>query len=406
VIGRGRVLAAVVAAGAACVAVFAGSGLGSVGSATRVGAAGKTTCPVRVLEITNSTGAGATNGLAQRPGLALAVAQVNKAGGVLGCPLVADVKDEGSDPTKDLPLLQEALSSHQYGNVIVSDFGEGAAIPYLTRQKVLNITNFSAGAGNPKVNPYFFDDYPLLSVATEYAAKAAMKAGHKKIAVIVFNNDIGAAAAAGVKSAAPAGGAKVVDVEQLDPTAVNTTPAITRARNSGADVVVMDMAGAVVGHLLTDLQASGWKVPIYGGASTFSFPIASVAPPAAYKNLLVVGPTVATWPSSPKVNTFISKLKAQPGGSNGLKTVLVSATSPYDDVILFAWAANKVGSLDPKKISAFLETHGSTPVPGLLVSDVTGYTSKSHDFFPPGSLALARPGPLKDGRLKRIAIVN
>ena len=370
------------------------------------GHAANASCPVRVLLVTNTTGAGAQNGIGQSAAVQATLKQINASGGILGCKVVVDIKNEASDATKDIPLLQAALSHYKYPEVIDSDYGESSAVAYLSRQKVLNISNFGAGIADPKKYPYFFDDVVVLGSTIPYAVKAAVSAGHKKIAAIVQNNALGDTSTAGIDAGAKKYGAQVVDVERLDPNAVDASAAITRAQNSGADALVVDVNGTLVGHVFSAVQAAGWSVAEYGGLATFATDIAQILPAAAYKNLVEVGMTDATTPSTPGVLKFISALKHTPGGTTALKTNLLETADAHDDLILFAWAANQTHSLDASTIKHFLETHGKTPVPGMISAKTTGYTPTSHEFTAPGSIASAKAGPLNDGRLKRIGVLN
>jgi branched-chain amino acid transport system substrate-binding protein len=367
---------------------------------------GKTKCPVNVLVVTNITGAGAQNGQAGEETVKYTVGQINKAGGVLGCPIHADIKDEASDPTKDVPLVEEAVSQKKYAEVIVSDFGAGSAVPYLTREKILNITAIGAGLGNPKINPYFFDMTPVLGNTVQYAVKqAVVNNGHKKLAAIVQDSDLGNNSAAGIAAAAKRYGAQVTDVERVDETAVDFTAALQRAKNSGADALIIDVAGAAAGHILTDRLTLGWTVPTYGGLGLFAANIAATSPPAAYKGLDLVGPTVGTYPNRPVVQQFINGLKAA-GATAAFQANLLEPANFHDDLILFAWAANQTKSLDAATISDFLQTHGNTPVPGLIYGVTTGFSPTSHENTGEGTLASAAAGPFKDGQLKRIAVLN
>jgi branched-chain amino acid transport system substrate-binding protein len=387
-------------------ATISACGSSSATSSNASSGGGKAKCPVNVLVVTNITGAGAQNGEAGQETVKYTADQLNKAGGVLGCPIHVDIEDEASDPTKDIPLVQQAIGKKTYSEVIVSDFGAGSAVPFLTRQKILNITAIGAGLGDPKKNPYFFDMTPVLGSTVEYAVKqAVVNDQHKKIAGIVQDSDLGDSATAGIKAAAQKYGAQVSDIERVDETAVNFTAALQRAKNSGADALVIDVAGAAAGHILTDLQTLGWKVPTYGGLGLFAANIAATAPPAAYEGLDLVGPTVGTYPNRPVVQQFIDGLKAA-GAKAAFEANLLEPANFHDDLILFAWAANQTKSLDAATISKFLETHGNTPVPGLVYGETTGFSPTSHENTGKGTLASAQAGPFKTGQLKRIANLN
>ena len=169
---------------------------------------------------------------------------------------------------------------------------------------------------------------------------------------------------------------------------------------------MFELFGAVVGHFLNDFATSGSKIPLYGGLGTFATNIpAIVSSPAAYQNLLVVGPGAATYPSRPVVLNYLNALKTFPGGQNSIDNNLTTSGGTYDALWLFAWAANQTHSLDSSVLTKFLETHGTTAVPGLLNGVATGYTPQDH-MFTDKYLALANAGPLNKGRLKLIRYAN
>ncbi|HEY1777035.1 MAG TPA: ABC transporter substrate-binding protein [Solirubrobacteraceae bacterium] len=383
----------------------AGASSSSGSNASQASQTGK--CTARALLITNLTGVGAQNGASDAPAWKLAASRINAAGGVNGCKLVVDIANEASDPTKDVPLAEQYTSQHTYAEVAAIDLGGASAVPYLMRRKILSVTSDCAGEGlDTKANPYFFDTCPGLSPATLAATTAAIKAGHTKIGAVVQNNSLGANAAIGIQQAAKKAGGQVVDVEKVDPTAVDTTAAVTRLQNAGAQAVVFELFGAVVGHFLDNVATSGYNVPLYGGLGTFATNIpAIVTNPKDYQNLLVVGPAVATTPSRPAVLDYIAGLKKTPGGQTPLSNNLSTSGQAYDDLILFAWAANQAHSLNSDTLKKFLETHGTTAVPGLLNAPSTGYTPADH-MFTPNYLAVAKSGPLNEGRLKRLSFAH
>lgn len=363
-------------------------------------------CTARMLFVTNLTGAASENGTANLPAVKLAVATVNQSGGVDGCTLALDVRNEASDPTQDVPIVEQATSQHHYADVLISDLGATSTVPYLMRQKILMVTNDCTGiAAHPATVPTMFDICPGEVLPVAAATDAAIKAGYKKIGAVVQANALGVEQIAGIQAAAKQLGASVVNVEQVDPTAVDTTPAITRLQDSGAQAVVVDLFGTVLGHFLDNLATTGWKVPLYGGLGAFSTNVASLVKPQEYKSFLIVGPSPATYPSTPSVVKFIGDLRQAPGGQASLAQNLTLSTGVYSAVIIFAWAANQTHSLDSGVLTKFLATHGSTPVPGLLIGQTTGYTPADHVFSGVDDLAIADAGSLNVGRLKRVAYV-
>jgi branched-chain amino acid transport system substrate-binding protein len=381
-----------------------GSSGSSGGSSTAASAkqpAAKTSCPVNVLIVTQMTGSAGANGQGGAPAAQVAANEINKSGGVLGCPIKIDTKDDESDATKDLPLTQAALSHKHYADVFLSSFGVASVVPYLMRQKQLTISAFGSLGNDPSTYPYYFDVAPSNASILPYAVKQAVNDHHTKIAAIIQNNALGNSSVAIMTAAAKQDGGRIVDVERVDATAVDFTAAVVRAKQSNPDALIFDVYGPTAASLIKTVKAQGWNVALYGGDAVFATNIASLVPKSAYENLVVTGPTMGTRPSRPVVSKVIAELKAA-NATATFKANLALGGQFHDGLIVFAWAANQTKSLDPAVIKQFLETHGNTPVPGLMLATNTGFDSQSHQQLGTGSVSAAKEGPLVDGTLARI----
>jgi ABC-type branched-subunit amino acid transport system substrate-binding protein len=383
---------------------LAACGSSSSSSSTSASSGGSKNCTTKVLLVSNLTGEGSANGTSNVDGANVALSQINAKGGVLGCKLAVEKRDDESNYTTDLPVLQKALASEKYPMVINSDFGSSSTTPYLTREKILSISATGGeGLGNPKVNPYFFDVVPLNSGAVNVAAQYAIKQGHKKIAVIVDNTATGTADIKSVKPIIEQAGGSLTDSEQVSFSAVNLTPAIVRAKSSGAEALIVDLFGPAAGHLISDAKTAGFTGPIYGGQEILQTDLAKFVPVADLANVIPVGSAVAGEPTSQGGKEIIEGLKT---AGITISSSLAAYAQVHDDLILFAWAANNSHSLDTTTITHYLETHGTTPVPGLSQAETTGYSSATHEWEPPNALAITHAGKYKDGMLPRIELAS
>ena len=390
----------------ALVAAGCGSSSGSGGSSGSSGGgsgtkSAQTSCPVKVLLVDNFTGAGSDNGTANLGGANAAIASVNKSGGVLGCPIKLDTKDDASDYTKDLSLLEQATSSTKYAMVINADFGCATTAPYIGRQKLLSITGCALpGVANPKLNPYIFDADYVGSRSDGAAGAYMLKKGYKRVAVIVDNTGLGAGDAAQVAKIVKAGGGTVTDTESVDLSGINFTPAIVRARASKPQVLFIDLFGAALGHVLSDLATSGWKIPVVGGSSSVATNLQTLkVPPAQASSITMVGPGAMGLPSSPAQLALLKSLKQQGVKVNNF---LFGYAALHDDITMFAWAANKAKSLDPAAVSKVLENSGTTKIPGLAGGETNGYTPSCHEWDAAQGVAIMQGGYYHQGRLKTL----
>lgn len=391
---------------AACVIpALAAAGCGSSSSSGSGGAktASHTHCPVNVLMITQQSGPLVTNGTAAIAGARASIAAANKSGGVLGCPLKLTIKDNGSDQSQDVPLAESALSSQSYAAVLVADFGAPTVVPFLTERKTLELAAYGGPgfAANTQQAPYAFDSDPVGSYAAVDNLKNAIKQGHSKIALFTDNTTFGQAVVAAAKKAVPAAGGQIASVQELPSALVNATPAITRARASGADAIFLDLYGPAAGHVLTDLKSSGWSVPVYGGQNTFATNLPTFVSPADYKGVVVAGPRVGVRPSVGAAATFAARLKSQ--RVNIDQNLFLYAISS-DDITLLAWAANGAKSTSATAVAKYLEQNGTMTVPNLVMSNTTGYSATNHELVPSGNaIAIANVGPLVGGQWPSLA---
>jgi branched-chain amino acid transport system substrate-binding protein len=385
----------------AAVAGCASDGGGDAGGTD--GSTGAADCTTKFLVSTNVTGAGATNGEGNIKGIDAALEQINGEGGVLGCTVTYDVVDDGSDYTKALPNVQGKLAQEDYSFVYSGDFGGPSVAPYLTRQEMLGI--FASGV------PTLTDDNPTVfdvSVPSPGTAGALFdyiaSQDITDVALIVDTTSTGDGAIAAYSPAAEAAGVTISVTERVDLASINMTPAVQRVEASGAQALVANVYGQAAGYLLRDFKASGWDVPFFGGYSVFSSPLTDIVPEEDVAGAVAVGSASATFPSTDAQQEMIDIITEQTG--EPITTGLASMFNGHDAVTLWAWAANGAGSLDTDEIVSFLEENGDTEVPNLGNATTTNYSADNHAWYPKDGVAIAKLGPLDQGRLERIELLD
>ena len=383
------------------------SGCSSSGSTTATGAASTSPgkCTTRFLYVTNVTGSGSINGTSNVPGIKVAQDFVNSHGGVLGCKLQVDVKDDGSDYTKDLPLVQQSLAQNTYVDVDVSDFGCASAAPFVTRAKILGVFSCGVqGLDDPKTNPYLFDTVINSADSMAKLGTYAVDKGAKKVAIVGDTSAVGQTSIAETKTAVQKAGGTVSDTESVDLSSVNMTPVVQRLQASGADTLVVNLFGAAAGYFFRDLDSSGWKVKKYGSTSVFASNVTTLDSAAAVKGLTLLGPTVSTSPTLvPVVDTFIKDVKK----STAIGQSLALYAQANDAVIIAAFGINGAKSSDAAKVALYLSQNGSKTVPGLSQSTTTNYSATNHEAHFKKGLGIVPVGPLVDGRYSgRTSVLN
>jgi branched-chain amino acid transport system substrate-binding protein len=359
-------IAAVTAAGlAAC----------SGGDASATGDDGE--CEVRALSVGQLTGAQAQVGTDVKAGTEQAVTDVNEAGGINGCTLVVDFKDDGSDYTKTLPVVQAATSEYDgYINInISSGYGAASAMPFVTKSGYLSInSNAVPGLSDPKVNPF---DFSVTNVPTDTDSQLVQRIiadGHKKIAIMTDNTVVGTGAIESATAIAKSLGAEVVASQQVDLATVNMTPPVQALKSSGADALYIALYGEQAGYFIRDLRASEWDVAVYGGQYTAATDLASLVPVTDIADILLFGASSTSSPPREEADQLLEQIKA----SGDKITSLQIASSGYDVIAVLAWAANEAGSNDASAIAKVLEENGDAAIPGYIAAVNTGFSASNH----------------------------
>jgi len=376
----------------------------SSGSANTAAAGGKASCPINILLVDNFSGSGSQNGSANLAGENVAINDVNKSGGVLGCPLKLTTVDDNSNYNTTLPLLEAALAKQNYPLVSVSDYSATSVAPYLNRQKVLTIGGASSVGYSEPGGPYPYDfDTNFVTAKPDLAALDSLIAkGYKRVAIIVDNTATGASDLKAMIPAAKSAGVTITDTERIDLSGVDFTSAVERARASNPDALLYDASYTAAAHLETDIHTIGWKIPVVAGMTASATNFQGLIPESYLTGQYIFGPASMAYPSEGAMQDFVTSLKNS--GVN-IDNFLFGYSSQYDAVIEFAWAANQTHSLNSQTLANYLHQHGSATVPGLAGGTSTGYTPTSGEWN--GQLAMMRAGYYNDGRLDSVgAYIN
>jgi ABC-type branched-subunit amino acid transport system substrate-binding protein len=322
----------------------------------------------------------------------------------MGCPLELKTIDDGSDYTQTLPLLQKAVSEENFAMVMSSDFGCVTTAPYLTREQILSISACAQTHFANSENPTIFDTDYVAARPAMVAVKRAMKEGHKKIALLVDNTQLGADDIAAVTPIVEEEGGEITDTERLNEEGVNFSSAVQRAKASNPEVVFTDMFGAAAGHLRTDINSAGWEIPDAGGQSETATSFEQLKIPLEWlKNTTLVGSASMAIPSTPIREQFIKELEAH---GVDIKTFMFAYAASHDDITLFAWGANETESLDAETIAQKLHESGEVKIPNLVQGETTGYTPESGEWNAKEGVAVLKAGYYDKGRLPSVEITE
>jgi branched-chain amino acid transport system substrate-binding protein len=219
------------------------------------------------------TGGSAGMGVSMRNGVEMAAEEINKAGGILGQPLVLVMRDDEAKNERGAQIMQEFLEKEKVVAVL-GPINTGVAdnsTRYANEKKVPVIINASAGA---KVNEYFgpgVENYIFRIAAsdilqTELIVREAIDVRkYKKPALICDDTNYGQGGCTKLKAALTKRNLTPVSVGKFKIKDTDMTAQVQEAKAAGADVLLVYGIGPELAALANSLDRIGWKVDMLGG---------------------------------------------------------------------------------------------------------------------------------------------
>ena len=210
------------------------------------------------------TGFLATEGTSQRNGALLALK--NPPGNLKPS---YDVVDTGTSPEIAVNALERALSDGTVTAVVASMLGTQmlAMMPIALDAKVPLTTMSGTADITRKGNPYVFRFFPADSVVKGAQVRYAVDTDHiQKPAVIYQTTAYGQSGHTEILKALAAAGIKPVYEDALDVSVKDMQPVLAKARDAGADSLLIQLHGGPTALFLKAASAMGIKLPIVAGS--------------------------------------------------------------------------------------------------------------------------------------------
>jgi branched-chain amino acid transport system substrate-binding protein len=310
---------------------------------------------IKIANIVELSGAGATSGTNFRNGVEMAIKEINAAGGILGKKIEATTADTQSNPGIAKGLTQKAVDEDVFA--IFGPVFSGSIMVSMAESRKAEIPNFTGGeaaAITLQGNPYIFrtsfgqaQSFPKLG---RYIADTAKI---KTLAVIYVNNDFGKGGLENIKKALAGTNTKIVAEISTDSGQVDFSSAVLKTKQSNADGVFSYSNEEESARILRELRKQGWTKPIIGETVLTSQKVIELAGDAANGAVGHVGLTVDA--PNPEVLKFKAKYYQEYkfiSDHNGIKG--------YTGVYILKAAIEKVGKLDRKAVAQAMK--------GLVVS--------------------------------------
>ncbi len=307
--------------------------------------------PLRIGWLASLTGASSAPAIGFNRGLIFATDSINAAGGVKGRKIEIITRDTQGDPTKAVNATQELISQLKVDAIWgPTNSGESlATTSIMARSKMPNLHPCVVDSLiDVKKYPNAFRIAPSNSQWDDAVRGYALKIlKARKIAVIGDTTGYGVTAAKASAEAFKKDGAEVVYLANIDATQPDMTPDMLRARDAGAEVIVIwSVSTGMIARLLNTRGTMAWNVPCVGHPSLSSGEIASLVSNKSYwDNVYAVGYKSCSYDSAGKLPTrteeFVKRLTGKVDLSD---TLLWWVAAGFDAINLVAKAVETTGS--------------------------------------------------------------
>jgi branched-chain amino acid transport system substrate-binding protein len=319
---------------------------------------------IKIPNIIELSGAGATVGANWKNGSSMAVEEINAGGGILGKKIQLEFVDTASDPGKARAAIQRALDEKPVaifgpiysGSVSATlQLTNEAEVPQVIGGEAANLTaqgskylfrtSFGQNVSMPKIANYLRD---------------AVKA--KSLAIVYVNNDFGKGGRNAIMKELESRGIKVLADLSTESGQADFAADVVKVKGANADAVFVYLNEEESARFLIEAKKQGLDKPLIGETTLLGQKVIDLAKDAANGVRGHVGLTVDA--PIPAIQQFGKKFEAKfnyKPDHNGVKGYI----APY----MIKAAAEKAGKLDAKAIAAALHGLTITPdkVPGILI---------------------------------------
>jgi len=319
---------------------------------------------IKIANIVELSGPGATSGTNFKDGVMLAVKEINASGGILGRKIETTTSDTQSNPGVAKGLTQKAVDQDVFA--VFGPVFSGSIMVSMAETRRAEIPNFTGGEAasiTMQGNPYVFrTSFTQATAMPKIARYITDQAKVKTLALIYVNNDFGKGGREMLMKALEKSSTKIVADVSTDSGQIDFSAAVLKAKQSNADAVFVYTNEEESARALRELRKQGWTKPIIGETVLTSQKVIELAGEAANGAVAHVGLTVDA--PLPAIRAFRAKFEREYKyicDHNGLKG--------YSGVYALKAAIEKVGKFDRKAVAAAM--HGlkikAADVPGILM---------------------------------------
>jgi branched-chain amino acid transport system substrate-binding protein len=356
--------------------------------------------PIKIGVTGPYTGGSSSMGVSMRDGVRLAVAEINKNGGVLGRQLQIVERDDeaknevGAQVAQELINKEKVVATLGFINTGVAlaaqRFYQEAEIPVINNVATGTVITEQFKAPDYDSN-YVFRNSANDTLQAGMMADEAIARGFKKIAILADSTNYGQLGREDLEKALAAKSIKPVVVEKFNIKDVDMTAQLLKAKEAGADAILAYGIGPELGQIANGMAKLGWKVPMITSWPSSMQSFIEIA--ADNGNGVTMPQTFIEDQTLPKRKAFLENYYK----TYNVKKIPtpVAGAQGYDSVFLLAAAIKQAGSTDGKKIRAALENLNEK-VEGVVTTYDHPYTAKDHNAVTRNMVVF---GKVQDGKI-------
>jgi branched-chain amino acid transport system substrate-binding protein len=359
--------------------------------------------PIRIGWLAALTGPSSAPAIGFNRGVLFAAETINAAGGVKGRKIEIITRDTQGDPTKAVNATQEMISSLKVHAVWgPTNSGESLAVtPIMARVKMPNIHPCVVDS---LIDPQKFPNAFRVSPSNTQWDDAVrgyclniLKA--RKLAVIGDTTGYGVAATTASVAGLKKDGADVVYQANIEATQPDMMPDMLRARNAGAEaIVVWSTSTGMDARLFNTRAAMNWDVAFVGHPSMSSGEVAKlVDKPDNWKKVYAVGYRTCSYDDSGKLPARSQQLVDSLKGKVDLSdTLLWWVAAGVDAINLIAKAIEATGSTASADIISYWNSVKNYP--GYFGE--YSYSPADHNGYPANGVVMSDASSARNGTFK------
>ena len=350
-----------------------------LGAVTAIGVsmvfAAAASAQVKIATAGPMTGEYAAFGQQMKAGAEQAVADINKAGGVLGQQIVLEVGDDACDPKQAVSVANQLASKGV--KFVAGHFCSSSSIPASKVYAEEGVLQISPASTNPTFtdkgdwNTFRTcgrDDQQGLVAGNYMAANFA----NRKIAILHDNSAYGKGLADETKKALNAKGVKETLYTAYTPKERDYSALVSRLKQAGVEVIYVGGYHTEAGLILRQSREQGMTATLVGGDALVTNEFWQIAGEAGNGTLM----------------TFASDPRRRPTAAAVVKEFKDKGVDPegyvlytYAAIQVWADAVKKAGSTDPKRVAAAMHTATWPTVLGPIAFDQKGDVTVSDYVF-------------------------